>query len=383
MTRGADQKGTTMRGLLQFLRPARSPKRQSSTERGRRSPTPCFRPKLEMLEDRSVPSTVSSIVSNFNGTRIPAGDTIWFSSVFKPSGLGSAPVTLHVTNQTISFSAGGTNYSIAVPDSLITLSPTVTVASTTFDAGTNTWDITVPTSFSGNALLGGVAFQVTTPLPGGINPVTWTASFSTDTAGFSLNWQWAAAVYTNFSGDYNALGVKPLDANKGTIYSNSDHAGTPENFRTFVTGGARGGGGSNFTGSLSPTSHVTPGVETGSASISGFVYNDANTDGLFDMGDSGLSGVTITLTGTDSQGHSVNMTAVTDINGFYQFTGLLAGTYTLTESFVPGFVHDPSNPGTVNGNPDGGSGIGQITGIVLNAGDNGVNYDFGEVIPNS
>jgi hypothetical protein len=25
--------------------------------------------------------------------------------------------------------------------------------------------------------------------------------------------KWAAAVYTNFSADYNALGVKPVDAN--------------------------------------------------------------------------------------------------------------------------------------------------------------------------
>jgi len=38
-----------------------------------------------------------------------------------------------------------------------------------------------------------------------------------------------------------------------SIYKNSDHAGTPENFKTFVVGGATGGGGSNFTGSYSAT----------------------------------------------------------------------------------------------------------------------------------
>jgi hypothetical protein len=117
----------------------------------------------------------------------------------------------------------------------------------------------------------------------------------------------------------------------------------------------------------------------GTASLSGFVYNDANFDGLFDNGESGIAGVTITLTGTDSQGHSVNLTATTDSSGFYQFTGLLAGTYTLTESPVPGFNHNNSNAGTVNGNIDGQEGIAQISAIVLATGDSGVNYNFGEV----
>ena len=45
---------------------------------------------LEPLEDRTTP-TVSSITSNFNGTAIPAGDYLWFSSVAKVSGLGNTP----------------------------------------------------------------------------------------------------------------------------------------------------------------------------------------------------------------------------------------------------------------------------------------------------
>ena len=40
-----------------------------------------------------------------------------------------------------------------------------------------------------------------------------------------------------------------MDDNKADInYKNSDHAGTPENDLKFVIGGARGGGGNNFTG---------------------------------------------------------------------------------------------------------------------------------------
>jgi hypothetical protein len=71
-----------------------------------------------------------------------------------------------------------------------------------------------------------------------------------------LQWQWGAAVYTSFSSDNNAVGVKPVDDNKASQYKNSDHAGTPENFKARVTGGATGGGGANYTGSYSGTVSV-------------------------------------------------------------------------------------------------------------------------------
>src|SRR5215831_9122673 len=58
---------------------------------------------------------------------------------------------------------------------------------------------------------------------------------------------------TSFGIDYNPSGVKPVDDNKASQYKDSDHAGTPENFKAFVIGGATGGGRSNFTGSYSGT----------------------------------------------------------------------------------------------------------------------------------
>jgi hypothetical protein len=68
-----------------------------------------------------------------------------------------------------------------------------------------------------------------------------------------VQWQWAAAVYTTFRSNYNAIGVKPVDDNQASTYKNSDHAGTPEDFAAHVIGGATGGGGSNYTGSYSGT----------------------------------------------------------------------------------------------------------------------------------
>ena len=79
---------------------------------------------------------------------------------------------------------------------------------------------------------------------------------SSDTPGVTVNWKWAAAVYTSFSTNNNGLGVKPVDDNQASAYKNSDHAGTPETFKSFVTGGARGGGGSNYTASYSATTRL-------------------------------------------------------------------------------------------------------------------------------
>jgi len=211
--------------------------------------------------------TVSSIRSNFNGTAIASGDYIWLSAVFQPKSLPNAPVVFFVRNSMITFTANGTNYRIPTPDADITFDPSETTATTNFNASIDQWQTLMPSGgFAGNTLLDAVEFPVPSPggLPGGIQNVTWTASFSTDTAGVSLNWQWASAAYSSFSTNYDELGVKPVDDNKVSEYQNSDHAGTPENYKTYVTGGAMGGGGSNYTGSNSGTTSVNPVVVTSS-----------------------------------------------------------------------------------------------------------------------
>ena len=202
----------------------------------------------------------SSIASNFNGTAIPGGSFIWFSSVFKASGLGSQPVRVFLRAASLQFTAGGATYNLPVPDATITISPSATSATTSFDSSKNAWITNLPsTGLAGNSFLSGMTFPVpASGLPGGINPVTWSGTFYSDTSGVSINWQWAAAVYTSFGSDYRSLNVKPVDDTSASVYKNSDHAGTPEAYKTFVTGGARGGGGSNYTGSYSATASVLP-----------------------------------------------------------------------------------------------------------------------------
>jgi hypothetical protein len=203
----------------------------------------------------------SAIASNFNGTAIAAGDTVWFNGVLKVNGLGSAPARIFVTHASITFTADGQTYQLTVPDSQITLSSSITLATTFFaklspEIGSPIgWRTALPASgLAGNDFLAGLSFAVpASGLPGGIKNVVWQGTFSSDTPGLTVNWQWGAAAYTNFSTKYNDLGVKPVDDNKASQYQNSDHAGTPENFKADVVGGARGGGGSNFTGSYSGT----------------------------------------------------------------------------------------------------------------------------------
>jgi hypothetical protein len=194
-------------------------------------------------------NSITTIRSNFNGTSIPGGSTIWFSANGSIKGVPSTGGTV-TFDSSIQIPDLGTSYT--VPSGTITFSPSATEATTTFDAGSNTWNTTVPLDAGGNVFLTGFALPVPAGgFPGGINPVIWKGQFSSSTPGVSISWKWGAAVYTQFPTDMTQLEVKPIDG--GT---NSHHAGTPENFRQFVIGGGRGGGGSNWTGSWSGTAGV-------------------------------------------------------------------------------------------------------------------------------
>src|SRR6476660_6753705 len=194
---------------------------------------------------------ISVINSNFNGTPIQAGNTIWFSSHMKVNGLGATPVTLSITQSVITFNSNGQVFHLTTPNANVTFDPHATASITTFDALTNTWNTTLPSSQAGSdPFMTGLAFMVPNGgLPGGINPVSWTATFSSSDPNISGSWQWGAAVYTDFNSDYNALGILAVDG--------GGQSGTPINYERFVTGGARGGGGSNFTGSNSATGSFT------------------------------------------------------------------------------------------------------------------------------
>ncbi len=209
----------------------------------------------------------AAISAKFSGTPINGGSYIWFNTNFSASGIPAAGAMISLTGSTISFT-GDQAYNLAVPNALITFSSNVTCASSSFDAITNTWMATVPISGSDEIFLSGLAFPVPASFAsagGKINgPVTWKGTVASRTPGVSIKWKWGAAVYTTFSTEYNIVAIKPTHSNS-CAYNNSDHAGTPEginsagiSFQKFVTGGAQGGGGSNFTGGWSGTQQIAP-----------------------------------------------------------------------------------------------------------------------------
>ena len=95
--------------------------------------------------------------------------------------------------------------------------------------------------------------------------------------------------------------------------------------------------------------------------VNGRVFIDANDDGVFNGADSGLAGVTLTLTGLDFNNVAVTASVVTTFDGRYVFTGLAAGTYTVTEPAQP--------PGTTNGTTTFGStgGLATLVAVVPSA----------------
>ena len=114
------------------------------------------------------------------------------------------------------------------------------------------------------------------------------------------------------------------------------------------------------------------------SNISGNVYADLNNNGVFDSGDIGLSGVLITLTGTNYQGQTVTLTTNTAANGSYSFT-VPPGTYSVVEGATPGYLENTNTVGSLGGTVSGDS----ITTILVAANAAGTGYNFGELPPAS
>ena len=198
----------------------------------------------------------TSLASNFSATAIPAGRYIWFNSSFDPGplGTGTDPVTIYVRNGVISFTANNVQYNLNVPNARIRFDAAVTSASTQFI--NNEWETVVPRNYSSDIFMGGLSYLVPVNFPGNYMNVTWTTNINVDKPGISVGWHWAAAVYTSFA-DHPGLNVKSINGITQNPYTNTDRASTPENFKSFVVDGARGTGGTNYTGSFSTVSTAT------------------------------------------------------------------------------------------------------------------------------
>ena len=112
------------------------------------------------------------------------------------------------------------------------------------------------------------------------------------------------------------------------------------------------------------------------ASIKGTVFFDRNNNGIQDPGDEGIEGVVIQL--FDAEGNLVRET-VTDANGDYCFEDLPPGEYKIRELQPDGFEDGIDTVGTVDGVTNGEHENDEFCVVILNGGDQGVEYNFGEI----
>lgn len=137
------------------------------------------------------------------------------------------------------------------------------------------------------------------------------------------------------------------------------------------------------------------GITSTRATLGNFVWMDDNGNGVQDAGEAGVAGVTVTLYRPGFGPDGITSTAddalpvasmITDQNGLYLFSNLVAGTYEVEFSTIPGgtIFTQRNTPGdnADNTNSDavpqtGTTTVARTTGIVLTAGETDFSIDAG------
>lgn len=146
-------------------------------------------------------------------------------------------------------------------------------------------------------------------------------------------------VYSKTSGQlwslYGASGKTAISIPVSTTYQNS-------NFRYRVRGEMEAGDCNNFYVFLDDINFSSPAVCPPLGSIGDYVWNDLNGNGQQDAGEPALQNVTVKLT----LPNGTTQTKTTNASGFYSFTGLAGGNYTVTFTTPVAFTPTLSNQGT-------------------------------------
>ena len=81
----------------------------------------------------------------------------------------------------------------------------------------------------------------------------------------------------------------------------------------------------------------------------GSVYIDVNNNGLRDLGEAGIAGVEILLTGVNDLGETVSTSVTTQLDGSFAFNGMRPGVYRINESQPALYVDGIDTVGTLGG----------------------------------
>jgi hypothetical protein len=362
---------------------------------------------LETLEDRMVPAAPVSLgdagqfaVLGLRGTQINDGSaTITGNEGVSRGGVIQTSSRTHITGNVDEFARrefrgrGHVGGHVVVDAALMTQADADALAASAQAAALKATQtlgtVRRATTITGNGGLNVIdingSIRASLTLSGGANDVfvvnvTGNLSLSGSAALGLAGGVTANHVLYNFIGRHGQISTGAHDAVNGTllgVHYNFNVGGT-------VNGELIGGGRTiNLGGHATITQVNFKFPDAAPASLSGVVVS-ANS-GL------GMGGVTMTLTGTDDQGHPVSLTTTTAADGTYKFTGLRPGTYTLTETPPPpsggfSFEQTTAKVGTVNGAADGSlvtNNRNQIAGITLAAGNNGVGYAFTDLYTGS
>ncbi len=121
------------------------------------------------------------------------------------------------------------------------------------------------------------------------------------------------------------------------------------------------------------------------ASISGVVYYDSQLDNRLDDGDAPLAGVGVALWQFNGDAYApTGQMTVTDSQGGYHFDNLPPGDYRVVKSTPDGYLDVGASAGSVDGQPRGqviSNDV--ISAITLAGGEDSVQNDFAEALPNS
>ena len=190
---------------------------------------------------------------------------------------------------------------------------------------------------------------------------------------------------TDAKGEYHFTGLVPA------IYQVREH-----NPAGYYDGGERVGSVGGVAADIGETFSIFTGINLGSGvdaikydfcekvgvTLAGNVYHDRDDDGNFDRpGEEGISGVVLKL--LDGSGNDTGLRATTDSLGHYQFTNLRAGTYTVIEVHPVAWLDGKDTPGNLGGVADVSPPGDKITQIKIKWGEEGVEYNFGELLPGS
>jgi large repetitive protein len=185
-------------------------------------------------------------------------------------------------------------------------------------------------------------------------------------------------VYTDRNGDgvrdasdgpLTGVQIQLVDASGATIATTTTSSTgaysfpnvTPGTYRVrevqpvgYIDAAETAGTGTTTPGSVSANDEITVVLGNGEtsaknnfgelgATLSGHVYSETDNSGARDAGEPAIGGVTVTL--RNASGTPI-ATTVTDAAGFYSFTDLPAGAYTVVETQPSGYTDAKEHPGT-------------------------------------